>query len=330
MTLEESGLSFSCTRSTPRPVRRGKYRRITCACAKRDEKTGTQVRLWFGIGRSSLARFLTTTLVRSVSLSSMSRRGESSRKSVSSMRWLTYILRRGKREGRDMVLRRGMSDRKTIREDVALRFLRGEGVEIGALDFPLRLPRGARVRYVDYLNAAGLREAYDGTLREGRPLVVPDVVDDGARLASFADASLDFVVANHMLEHVEDPIAALQHQLRVLRPGGVLYMTLPDARQSFDAPRERTTPEHLLRDHREGPQVSRREHYEECARHIEGHNGQVLTQRVDEMEAECLRPHFHVWEPVTFAEFLAALDLPCSLELLQASVGEFLVVLRKR
>jgi SAM-dependent methyltransferase len=241
-----------------------------------------------------------------------------------------YIFQRGEREARDMVLRRGVSDRKTTREDVALRFLHGEGVEIGALYFPLRLPCGARVRYVDYLDGAALRATYDDTLREGRSLVVPDVVDDGARLASFANASLDFVVANHMLEHVEDPIAALQHQLRVLRTGGVLYLTLPDARATFDAPRKRTTVEHLLRDHREGPQVSRRKHYEECARLIEGHNGEILLKRVEEMEAECLRPHFHVWEPVTFAGFLAALDLPCSLELLQASAGEFLVVLRKQ
>jgi SAM-dependent methyltransferase len=157
-----------------------------------------------------------------------------------------------------------------------------------------------------------LRETYSGTLREGRPLVAPDVVDDGARLASFAEASLDFVVANHVLEHVEDPIDALEHQLRVLRPGGVLYLTLPDARHSFDAARPRTTVEHLLRDHREGAQMSRRGHYEECARLIEGH------------------PHFHVWEPVTFAGFLAAVELPFSLELLQASVEEFLVILRKQ
>jgi SAM-dependent methyltransferase len=55
-----------------------------------------------------------------------------------------------------------------------------------------------------------------------------------------------------MLEHVEDPIAALEHQLRVLKPGGTLYLTLPDARSSFDSPRQRTTVEHLLRDHRDG------------------------------------------------------------------------------
>lgn len=228
-----------------------------------------------------------------------------------------------------MLLGRGSSSHKTIREDVALRYLRGDGIEIGALDFPLRLPRGARVRYVDYLDASGLHSQYSATLSKGRPLVPPDVVDDGARLAAFADRSLDFVIANHMLEHVEDPIAALEHQLRVLKPGGVLYLTLPDANQTFDAPRERTTVSHLLRDHRDGPRGSRREHYEECARLIEGHRGESLVERVQQMDAEAARPHFHVWEPITFAGFLAALDLPFSLELLYSSVGEFLAVLRK-
>lgn len=228
-----------------------------------------------------------------------------------------------------MVLRRGASDRKTLREDVALRYLRGHGVEIGALDFPLRLARGAQVRYVDHLDEAALRDVYRSNLQQGRPLVVPDVVDDGARLASFADESLDFVVANHVLEHVEDPIAAVAHQLRVLRLGGILFLALPDARQTFDAPRKRTSVEHLLRDHREGPAVSRREHYEECARLIEGHRGDSVAERARDMEAAGSRVHFHVWEPTTFAAFLAALDLPFSLELLQASHLEFIVILRR-
>lgn len=48
------------------------------------------------------------------------------------------------------------------------------------------------------------------------------------------------------------------------------------------------------------------------------------------MEAQSLRPHFHVWEPKTFAGFLSILDLPVSLDLLRASVGEFIVILRKQ
>ncbi len=244
--------------------------------------------------------------------------------------WLFYASRRAGREARDAVLRVGLQDRNTIRKDIAVRFLCGEGVEIGALDYPLRLPRGAHVRYVDHLDEHGLREIHGDTLLNGRPLVIPDVVDDGARLERFADGSLDFVVANHMLEHVEDPVAALEHQLRVLKPGGVLYLALPDARDSFDAARKRTSVEHLLRDHDEGPEISRRQHYEECAELIEGHKGESVSTRALEMEAEDLHLHFHVWEPITFVSFLAALCLPFALELIHASVGEFIVILRKQ
>ncbi|MDQ6778298.1 MAG: class I SAM-dependent methyltransferase [Actinomycetota bacterium] len=230
---------------------------------------------------------------------------------------------------RDAYLHRGLGNAKLLREDLALRFLRGEGIEIGAMDYPLRTPRGAHVRYVDHLDEAGLRSAYAENLARGNPLVVPDIVDDGATLSVFADASLDFIVANHVFEHFEDPIAALENHLRVLRPGGVLFMTLPDARHTFDSRRPRTSLEHLLRDHRDGPRVSRRAHYEECARLIEGHTDATVEERIREMETNDIRPHFHVWEPITFVAFLSALELPFSLELLQASESEFLVVLRK-
>jgi hypothetical protein len=100
-------------------------------------------------------------------------------------------------------------------------------------------------------------------------------------------------------------------------------------RHGFDSPRQQTSVEHLLRDHHDGPEASRNEHYEECAHLIEEHNGQNLTRRGREMETEGLRPHFHVWEPVTFAGFLAALDLPFSLELLQANSGGVLVILSR-
>ncbi len=42
--------------------------------------------------------------------------------------WLTYAFQRGRREARDLVLRRGASDPKTLREDVALRYLKGDGI----------------------------------------------------------------------------------------------------------------------------------------------------------------------------------------------------------
>jgi len=156
------------------------------------------------------------------------------------------------------------------------------------------------------------------------------VVDEAESLGSFANESVDFVIANHVLEHIEDPVKGLNTFLRVVRPGGIVFLTLPDPRYSFDGRRARTTVEHVLRDNREGPETSRHEHYEEWAHIIEG-----LTEREDidrrtaEFAGEGTRNHFHVWELQSFLELLLALDLPVTIEAAQATDPEFAVVLRK-
>jgi SAM-dependent methyltransferase len=214
---------------------------------------------------------------------------------------------------------------EATRDDLAFRYLRGHGIEIGALYRPQRAPPGVNVTYVDHAATDELRRSYP----EHDWIRPPDVVDEAERLTSFGDDSLDFVMANHVLEHVEDPIAALSTFLRVLRPGGVLFLTLPDPRRSFDGPRERTSVEHVLRDHREGADVSRSAHYLEYVRLVEGVTGDDLARRSAELAAQGSRIHFHVWEPDGFLELLLALQLPIDIEAVQATGIEFTVVLRK-
>ena len=86
-----------------------------------------------------------------------------------------------------------------------------------------------KVTYVDHLSREDLLRAADGVYGRASAVVETDVIDDGAGLGGFGDESLDFVIANHVLEHIEDPIAALSNWARVLRPDGVLFLTLPDA-----------------------------------------------------------------------------------------------------
>jgi SAM-dependent methyltransferase len=161
-------------------------------------------------------------------------------------------------------------------------------------------------------------------------VVHTDVIDDGARLAKFGEESVDFVVANHVLEHIEDPIAALGHWLGVLRPGGVLLLTLPDARHIFDAPRGRTTVEQLLLDRRDGPLVSREDHFTEWARPAEHLPAELIAQRVVELYQASWAIHFHVWELDGFLDLLRALKLPARIEATQAVAPEFSVILRKQ
>ncbi len=117
------------------------------------------------------------------------------------------------------------------------RILGGSGLEIGALHSPQAVPGGCRVRYVDRLDVEGLRAHYP-ELNE-LPLVPVDIIDDGETLATIAEGSQDFIIAHHFLEHTQDPIGTIARHLDVLRPGGVLFMAVPDKRETFDVDRPR-------------------------------------------------------------------------------------------
>ena len=195
---------------------------------------------------------------------------------------------------------------KLSRELIAETYLSGLGIEIGALHNPLKLPPAVTARYVDRLSVLELREQYSELASQ--ELVNVDILADGERLETIADSSQDFVIANHFVEHCQDPIGAVLNMLRVLKPTGILYLALPDKRCCFDSDRPVTSLEHLMRDHSEGPEWSRRGHFEEWARLV---NKKTADEDADR-EAERLMSmnysiHYHVWTPFEMLEFVLAL-----------------------
>ncbi len=215
------------------------------------------------------------------------------------------------------------------RADLARRYLHGRGLEIGALHDPLRVPPPAQVDYVDRLTADELRARYP-TFNH-KPIVIPSVIDDSTTLATVADNSYDFVIANHVIEHIEDPIRALRTWLRVIRPGGVVYLAVPDKRRTFDQDRPSTPIDHLERDFADGPDWSRRDHYREYALLAEHRPPEEVEDRAAEMEAEQMDIHFHVWDRQEFLALLSHLagTLDFDIETAQANGIETLVILRK-
>lgn len=244
--------------------------------------------------------------------------------------WLRRRLSHTKRRTKEIVVA-GERRHVAVRRRLAAQYLSGSGLEIGALQMPLWLPASASVRYVDRFDVAQLRAHYPEL--EDFELVTPDVIDDGEVLGSIPDESADFLIANHMIEHCEDPIGTLSSHLRVLKRGGVLYMAVPDRRFTFDRERGPTPLAHLVRDHAEGPRWSRRTHYEEWARFVAGAAPQQVPAEADALEAQNYSIHFHVWTPISFLELLAhcrsGLELPLEVDALERNDHEFVVVMRR-
>jgi SAM-dependent methyltransferase len=214
---------------------------------------------------------------------------------------------------------------------IAYRFLRGEGIEIGALHLPLKVPRSASVKYVDCMTAAELRKQYP-ELADVR-LVDPDIIDDGNRLERLADGSQNFVIANHLIEHSPDPLGAIANMLRVLREDGRLFLAIPDKRFSFDVDRPITTLEHLIRDHEEGPEWSRRQHYEEWVRFVDKKLGADAEKRVRELMHMDYSIHFHVWTSIEMMQVMTFLKkemhLQFDIEFFYQHLDEGIFILKK-
>jgi SAM-dependent methyltransferase len=220
------------------------------------------------------------------------------------------------------------------RRELAARFLFGEGLEIGPLHQPLMLPPHAKANYVDRMHVDDLRREYP-ELAEW-DLTPVDVVDDGEKLATIPQESQDFIVANHFLEHCENPIRTIETHLGKLKPGGVLFYAVPDKRFTFDFRRPVTPLEHMIADYEQGPERSRAEHYEQWAQLVfpqEGESEEEAIARARELEAAAYSVHMHVW---TQAEFLRLIfhcrerfDKAFDVEAAARQAIEFMVVLRK-
>lgn len=216
------------------------------------------------------------------------------------------------------------------RDAVATTYLRGDGIEIGALHNPLKVSEKARVKYVDRMSVAELRRQYPELAAEN--LVEVDIIDDGEYLAAVADGSQDFVIANHFVEHSQNPLLAVSNMLRVLRGGGVLYLALPDKRYSFDAERQVTSLDHVIRDFQEGPEWSRKTHFDEWVRYFCKVEDPVEhEQEVSKLMAMDFSIHYHVWSQKEMVELVLFIQSvhACEIELMLKCGKEFIFILRK-
>jgi predicted SAM-dependent methyltransferase len=222
----------------------------------------------------------------------------------------------------------------------ALRYyLAGNGIEVGALDWALDLSNLpiTRVRYVDRFPEDDLHRRYP-ELALAR-LVHVDLVDDGEVLGKIEDGSLDFIIGNHFIEHTRDCIGTLCNWLTKLKPGGIIYLAVPEKNCTFDAGRELTSLQHLTADY-QASRVERpardRQHFVEWATFVDKLPGDQIEARAKFLIEIDYSIHFHTFTLQSFLaivshmrqELKAPLEIKACADVIQGG-DEFLVVLRR-
>jgi SAM-dependent methyltransferase len=105
-----------------------------------------------------------------------------------------------------------------------------------------------RCRGIDNCNFSGqtIWSATRGTGR--RCCFAKQYVAEATDLTQIPDETYDFLLASHVLEHMANPLRALEEWRRVLVPGGAMLVIVPDQRGTFDHRRAPTSFEHIVAD----------------------------------------------------------------------------------
>ncbi|MFY7731665.1 MAG: methyltransferase domain-containing protein [Flavobacterium sp.] len=64
------------------------------------------------------------------------------------------------------------------------------------------------------------------------------IINDAVNITNVGDAVYDFIFSSHCLEHIANPIKALNEWLRIIKTGGHVILILPERTQCFDHKRE--------------------------------------------------------------------------------------------
>lgn len=195
------------------------------------------------------------------------------------------------------------------KNDLAARYLRGRGVELGALHQPLPVnPARATVEYVDRLTRAQALATFPELVPHAEQFVEPTFLIDFATsdLSELRPHGFDFIIANDVIEHLPNPLKLLRDMYDAIRPGALMFLSAPDRDYTFDARRALTTNRHLWREYKRGSTEPSRAHIREYVRSTTPH---VLSfkrwQRKSIYEDHRRRSiHVHVWDQASFDAFL--------------------------
>lgn len=186
------------------------------------------------------------------------------------------------------------------------------GLEIGAFDLPTVQAQG-RCKYADFRSSDEMSTLW-GVPREN-VADVDYVVTRSRLLPDQISERFDYVVANHVIEHVPDVVSYILELKGVLNPRGLIFLAIPDKRFTSDKGRPSTTIDHTLMHYHDKVRTPSLQQVTEFHRHwIGGDNGpdSVPIQDAYKYASDLIASgqadvHCHVWTDDEFRKSIVTL-----------------------
>lgn len=229
-----------------------------------------------------------------------------------------------------------MIDQLLNRNALAATHLKGSGIEIAAHHQPV-VVEGLKVKYVDSIDRDEILTTFVYLTDSQKAAIVDvDYYDDGETLESgfIDDESLDFIIANHFMEHCANPIKTILNHLKKLKNGGALFYAIPEKNRTNDAARENTTVLHLLDEFEGRTDPYDISHYLDLVKHTDvSASEQEIHTKAQQLKSSKSNIHYHAWEAHTFIEFISVVQAISGNFILERffpyNGNEFIVILRK-
>ena len=182
-------------------------------------------------------------------------------------------------------------------------------IEIGAFARPTLRGHPFKVTYVDFYSTDELKQQAKTAGIDPADVVDVDHVVRSEDYRSASSDQFDLLIANHVLKHIANPIKWINMAADLLRPGGLLFVSLPDKRRSFDQFRANTQLSHLVADFLKDETITNPEHVIETIMYYDvnyiGKRRDLKTSLdVERMKREMFSPHpgihTHVFDGTTF------------------------------
>lgn len=88
-------------------------------------------------------------------------------------------------------------------------------------------------------------------------------ITDATDLSVIKDAKYDFLLSSHVLEHIANPIKAINEWKRVVKKDGYLVFVLPSKTHTFDWKRDLTNLDHIINDFKNNTSELDETHFDE-------------------------------------------------------------------